>query len=99
MKTIVTALLATLLIGCGSVSPRVRYSGGDGSSIAAAVSIEGASGRQAVTEAQKTWLLKRYPSYDGKSLSTFSRGDRFYDIWDGSPTVIFDVTNLHVDKD
>jgi len=99
MKTMATIFLAVLLTGCESASSHIRYSGGDGSTIAAAVFIKGANGRQAVTGAEKAWLLKRYPSHDGKLLSTFSYGDRFYDMWDGSPVVIFDVTNLHVDRD
>jgi hypothetical protein len=97
MKTLCIALLAVILVGCGSSKP--SYSGGDGSSPNEAVIIKKAKYHEALVSAERTWMEEHYPGYEKQSQALLSLGGKNYDVFTirtklSDKKVYFDITDF-----
>jgi hypothetical protein len=96
-------LAATLLISLLpslAFAQTISYSGGDGSSFAAAIVIQGAKGELDGVAAERTYVLKLHPGWREENSAVLDKEGRTYDLndyraGDGSKhSLIFDVTGF-----
>ncbi len=83
--------------GSATGSGHIQYLGGDGSSVAQAILIHGASGEVDGVTSEYDWLAANRPGWKAISQSLISQGSRYYDalhITNGSQQadVYFDIT-------
>lgn len=81
-------------------NPRIRYAGGDGSSLASAVVIKGASGEFDGVQSEYVWLAQHLPGWRTVSQAVLEDGGRMYDrmTMQKSGTtrqVYFDITGFY----
>jgi hypothetical protein len=93
------ALLAALAPSL-AFAQGVAFSGGDGSSFATAIVIEGAKNEMEGIGAERTYVASRHKDWREENSALITKGDRSYDIneyraADGSKhTLTFDVTGF-----
>jgi len=58
---------------------KIKYSGGDGSSIDQAIVIENVQTEVEGTEAEYAWIGKKFPGFKFKSKGLVKKGDKKYD--------------------
>lgn len=96
---LITVLLLVLLpILQAEESPKITYSGGDGSSFEKAVIILGADATSGV-KAEYQYLQKKFPGYQPGSQSLVEHDKRMYDVLEistpsGPKKVYFDITDF-----
>jgi hypothetical protein len=78
----------------------ISYAGGDGSSFAAAIVIQGAKGELDGVAAERTYVLKFHPGWREENSAVLDKESHTYDLndyraGDGSKhSLIFDVTGF-----
>lgn len=88
-----------LAISAGVAEAKVRYAGGDGSSIAKAVKILGAGDSLEGIRSEYQWLAKNKPNCRRGSQALLDKGKTFYDVLtircgSKSVDVYFDITDF-----
>lgn len=96
-----TALLTTLFfaLAAATAHAEIRYSGGDGRTIATAVVIEGAAGSSDGVPAEYAWLARNRPLAQVKSQALVQDGARIYDVLTlqtgpATEEIYFDITGF-----
>lgn len=110
MKYLLLFLLALVSVGSdahrGAVAKEaaavqeIKYSGGDGSSLAQAVVIENAKGEDDGVAAEYAWIRDKFPGFkmEGQSIITGDKDGKVYDGLNGTradgtkATFYFDIT-------
>ena len=98
--TIALAALLAPLLPPLAFAQGVAFSGGDGSSFATAIIIEGAKNELDGVGAERTYVASRHKDWREENSALITKGDRSYDIndyraADGSKhTLTFDVTGF-----
>ncbi len=80
-------------------NPRIRYAGGDGSSLARAIVIEGAAGEADGVQSEYDWIAMNLPGWKPASQALLQNGGRVYDLLTlhksgATRQVCFDITGF-----
>ncbi len=98
-KAIVVITIVTVIAASSAAIARIKYAGGDGSSMAKRIIILGAHGEADGVRSEYDWLRKFRPSCQRGGQSLAKSGSHFIDILDircngRQQSVYFDITRF-----